>query len=93
MLCNSLEHEHLTVALSLISCMSVVQEALWRAAAFTDAGADVLFIDALESWDEMQAFCSAGGGAASLPKVIELPRMQLAFLSQYLKGGLSDADQ
>ena len=72
---------------------TVLQEALWRVAAFADAGADVLFIDALESWDEMQAFCSAGGGAASLPKVIQHPRMQIAFPSQYLKGGLSDADR
>ena len=45
------------------------QEALWRAAAFADAGADVLFIDALQSRDEMRAFCSAGGGASSVPKV------------------------
>jgi len=47
----------------------VRQEALWRAAAFADAGADVLFIDALESREEMRAFCSAGGGGSSLPKV------------------------
>jgi 2-methylisocitrate lyase-like PEP mutase family enzyme len=46
-----------------------VQEALWRIAAFADAGADVLFIDALESAEEMRALCSAGGAAASLPKV------------------------
>ena len=49
--------------------LHVRQEALWRTAAFADAGADVLFIDALESGDEMRAFCSAGGGASSLPKV------------------------
>lgn len=67
---NLLEHERLAVALCLNNRVCVLQEALWRVAAFADAGADVLFIDALESWDEMQAFCSAGGGAASLPKVI-----------------------
>ena len=50
-------------------CHCLLQEALWRVAAFADAGADVLFIDALESRDEMRALCSAGGSAASLPKV------------------------
>ena len=34
-------------------------------AAFADAGADMLFIDALESEDEMRALCSAA--AALLP--------------------------
>lgn len=37
-----------------------LSEALWRVEAFADAGADVLFIDALESVDEMRAFCSLG---------------------------------
>ena len=50
-------------------CHCLLQEALWRVAAFADAGADVLFIDALESREEMSALCSAGGSAASLPKV------------------------
>ena len=50
-------------------CHCLLQEALWRVAAFADAGADVLFIDALETRDEMRALCSAGGSAASLPKV------------------------
>ncbi len=45
------------------------QEALWRAAAFADAGADMLFIDALESEDEMRAFCRLAG-AARVPKVL-----------------------
>eukprot|EP00798_Chlamydomonas_sp_ICE-L_P024508 gene24508-10107_t len=35
-----------------------LEEALWRAQAFADAGADILFIDALESAEEMQAFCN-----------------------------------
>lgn len=33
------------------------EEALWRARALADAGADVLFIDALASIEEMKAFC------------------------------------
>lgn len=46
-----------------------LDEALWRAAAFADAGADILFIDALASEEEMRAFTSLGGAAARLPKV------------------------
>ena len=46
-----------------------LEEALWRAQAFADAGADILFIDALESVDEMRAFTSLGGRAALLPKM------------------------
>ena len=46
-----------------------LHEALWRARAFADAGADVLFIDALESVDEMRAFIGLGGAASALPKV------------------------
>lgn len=34
-----------------------LEEALWRAHALADAGADVLFIDALASKEEMKAFC------------------------------------
>jgi 2-methylisocitrate lyase-like PEP mutase family enzyme len=34
-----------------------LEEALWRAAAFADAGADVVFVDALESEEEMRALC------------------------------------
>lgn len=46
-----------------------LEEALWRAQAFADAGADILFIDALESVDEMRTFTSLGGRAALLPKM------------------------
>ncbi len=42
------------------------EEALWRAQAFADAGADVLFIDALQSVEEMERFCSIAPG---VPKV------------------------
>jgi 2-methylisocitrate lyase-like PEP mutase family enzyme len=52
-----------------IQHMHGAQEALWRVAAFADAGADILFVDALESADEMRALCSAGGVAGQLPKV------------------------
>ena len=45
-----------------------LDEALWRARAFAEAGADVLFIDALETVDELRAFCQLGGAAAALPK-------------------------
>lgn len=38
-----------------------LDEALWRAAAFADAGADVVFIDALESEAEMGALCRVPG--------------------------------
>lgn len=32
-------------------------ESIWRSKAFADAGADVLFIDALASKEEMERFC------------------------------------
>lgn len=34
-----------------------LEESLWRVRAFADAGADVLFIDALASREEMKYFC------------------------------------
>ncbi len=40
-----------------------LDEALWRAQAFAEAGADVIFIDALESVEEMAALCELGGAA------------------------------
>ncbi|KAG2454848.1 hypothetical protein HYH02_000680 [Chlamydomonas schloesseri] len=49
-----------------------LEEALWRAEAFAAAGADVLFIDALESEDEMRAFTRLGGAAASVPKMANM---------------------
>ncbi|KAF8393931.1 hypothetical protein HHK36_020133 [Tetracentron sinense] len=40
------------------SCQAMsFDESLWRSRAFADAGADVLFIDALASKEEMKAFC------------------------------------
>ena len=43
-----------------------LEEAMWRVQAFADAGADILFVDALESEAEMRAFCRV---APSVPKV------------------------
>ncbi|PQQ10395.1 2 3-dimethylmalate lyase isoform X2 [Prunus yedoensis var. nudiflora] len=43
-----------------------LDEALWRSRAFADAGADVLFIDALTSKEEMKAFC---GISSPVPKM------------------------
>lgn len=44
-----------------------MDEALWRVRAFADAGADVLFIDALASREEMKAFCAIAPG---VPKMV-----------------------
>lgn len=44
-----------------------LEEALWRSRAFADAGADVLFIDALASREEMRAFCDI---SPLLPKMV-----------------------
>ncbi|XP_039117626.1 2,3-dimethylmalate lyase-like [Dioscorea cayenensis subsp. rotundata] len=46
-----------------------LEEALWRSRAFADAGADVLFIDALASVEEMKAFCDA---VPHLPKMVNM---------------------
>ncbi|XP_022137987.1 uncharacterized protein LOC111009259 isoform X3 [Momordica charantia] len=46
-----------------------LNESLWRARAFADAGADVLFIDALASKEEMEAFCKI------FPKVPKMANM------------------
>ena len=42
-------------------------ESLWRSRAFASAGADVLFIDALSSREEMKAFCEI---APFVPKMV-----------------------
>ncbi|WCJ41472.1 Phosphoenolpyruvate carboxylase family protein [Euphorbia peplus] len=61
-----------------------LDESLWRSRAFADAGADVLFIDALASREEMKAFCDIsplvpkmanmleGGGKTPILNPIEL---------------------
>ncbi|KAH6783245.1 Phosphoenolpyruvate carboxylase family protein [Perilla frutescens var. hirtella] len=64
-----------------------LEESLWRARAFANAGADVLFIDALASKEEMKAFCEVcplvpkmanmleGGGKTPILSPIELSDM------------------
>lgn len=47
-----------------------LEEAMWRVQAFADAGADMLFVDALESEEEMRLFCRVAG---SVPKVCAMP--------------------
>nr|XP_043635807.1 2,3-dimethylmalate lyase isoform X2 [Erigeron canadensis] len=46
-----------------------IEEALWRSRAFAAAGADVLFIDALASKEEMKAFCEI---SPSIPKLVNM---------------------
>ena len=46
-------------------------EALWRVQAFIDEGADVVFIDALESVEEMQKFCMHVPGAIKMASLLE----------------------
>jgi 2-methylisocitrate lyase-like PEP mutase family enzyme len=49
-----------------------LEEALLRAEMFAEIGADILFIDALESEDEMRQFTSLGGVASGVPKMASL---------------------
>ena len=49
-----------------------MDEALERAQAFAEAGADVLFIDALETTAEMRRFGALRGAAAATPKMASL---------------------
>jgi len=49
-----------------------LDEALARAEAFASAGADVLFIDALASVEEMAQFCDLGGAAAGKAKMANM---------------------
>eukprot|EP01018_Ginkgo_biloba_P032836 Gb_35353 [translate_table: standard] len=48
-----------------------LEESLWRVQAFADAGADVLFIDALASREEMQAFCNISPQVPKLANMLE----------------------
>lgn len=47
------------------------QEALARAAAFADAGADIVFVDALESVAEMRTLCVEVQGAHKMANMLE----------------------
>eukprot|EP00250_Pteridium_aquilinum_P034913 c8308_g1_i1 orf=173-1756(+) len=54
------------------ACQAVsLDEALWRAQAFADAGADVLFVDALSSKEEMQDFCNIAPGTPKMANMLE----------------------
>uniref|UniRef100_A0A0D9W438 Isocitrate lyase n=1 Tax=Leersia perrieri TaxID=77586 RepID=A0A0D9W438_9ORYZ len=48
-----------------------IDEALWRVQAFADAGADVLFIDALASIEEMKAFCAVSPKVSKMANMLE----------------------
>ncbi|XP_052151737.1 uncharacterized protein LOC127770102 [Oryza glaberrima] len=48
-----------------------IDEALWRVQAFADAGADVLFIDALASIEEMKAFCAVSPKVPKMANMLE----------------------
>ncbi|KAH0470201.1 hypothetical protein IEQ34_001759 [Dendrobium chrysotoxum] len=48
-----------------------LEEALWRSRAFGDAGADILFIDALASREEMKAFCQISPSIPKLANMLE----------------------
>ncbi|XVF65502.1 hypothetical protein PTKIN_Ptkin09bG0254700 [Pterospermum kingtungense] len=48
-----------------------LEEALWRSRAFADAGADVLFIDALASREEMKAFCEVSPFVPKMANMLE----------------------
>lgn len=47
------------------------EEALFRIQSFADAGADILFIDALESEEEMERFCSLFPSVPKLANMLE----------------------
>ncbi|XP_015867410.3 uncharacterized protein LOC107404920 [Ziziphus jujuba] len=48
-----------------------LDESLWRTKAFADAGADVLFIDALASKEEMEAFCKISPHVPKMANMLE----------------------
>lgn len=47
------------------------EEAMYRAAAFADTGADVVFVDALESVEEMKRLCKEVKGAHKMANMLE----------------------
>ncbi|KAF3457401.1 hypothetical protein FNV43_RR02058 [Rhamnella rubrinervis] len=48
-----------------------LDESLWRSRAFADAGADVLFIDALASREEMRTFCEVSPLVPKMANMLE----------------------
>eukprot|EP00963_Diacronema_lutheri_P007978 scaffold684_cov345-Pavlova_lutheri.AAC.57 len=53
------------------SCVSR-EEAMWRVNAFADAGADMVFVDALGSREDLEAFAKVQGPASELPKMASM---------------------
>lgn len=58
-----------------------IEEALWRSRAFADAGADVIFIDALASKEEMKALCEI---SPQVPKMVNKFFLPLADKSCFI---------
>ncbi|KAJ3681146.1 hypothetical protein LUZ60_015635 [Juncus effusus] len=68
-------------------------EAIWRSKAFADSGADVLFVDALATREEMKAFCEIcpsvpkmanmleGGGKTPILNPVELEELGFKIVS------------
>ncbi|KAF9688303.1 hypothetical protein SADUNF_Sadunf02G0183500 [Salix dunnii] len=48
-----------------------LDESLWRSRAFADAGADVVFIDALASREEMKSFCEVSPFVPKMANMLE----------------------
>eukprot|EP00898_Chlorokybus_atmophyticus_P007250 jgi/Chlat1/7526/Chrsp62S07036 len=61
----------LIVARSDARSTDSLDEALWRVRAFADAGADIVFIDALETAEEMRALCKAAGNTPAMANMLE----------------------
>jgi len=70
-----------------------LEEALWRAAAFADAGADAVFVDALESEGELRALAAAvagrggGGGGGGRGGGSQQPHHRVWLMANNLEGG------
>jgi 2-methylisocitrate lyase-like PEP mutase family enzyme len=61
-----------------------LEEALWRAVAFAEAGADAVFVDALESESELRALAGAVRGAAPTTTP---PGRRVFLMANNLEGG------
>lgn len=59
-----------------------LDESLWRSRAFADAGADVLFIDALASREEMKAFCEISPLVPKMVGFVFLGKCQICITFQ-----------
>lgn len=82
---NGFEHDILVMARTDARAVHGFDEALDRCRMFADEGADIIFLEAPESREEMEAFCRAiprpcmanmvGGGATPILPPAELARM------------------